>query len=193
MIDPLVHYAGRANVQFTAAGGPPKLVDLAPYIDHANQTVTSTNKQLKLDYGKGLLVIDAPSAQGLSGNLKAAGAVETASLSIRSDLDLGHIIAVALDGKPLSSSANILLQVMSEERTTNFRTEDAGNGQHRITDIGRDPWLIKELTGVVKFNRPDAADLKVTQLDFNGYPVNSVGNATQIKLNGRTVYYLITR
>jgi len=193
VIDPLVHCAGRTNVNFSEAGGPPKLVDLAPYIDHAAQTVTSTNRQLKLDYGKGVLKIDAPAAQGLSGNLKAAGIVETANLSISSDLELGHIIAVALDGKPLATSGRILLQVMSEERPTGYRTEDAGNGKHRITDIGRDPWLVKELSGTVKLKRADAASLKVTALDFNGYPLKEVGTAAEIRLGAQTVYYLITR
>ncbi len=193
VIDPLVHYAGRTSVKFSETGGPPKLVDLAPYIDHAAQTVTSTNRQLKLDYGKGILKIDAPAAQGVSGNLKAAGPVETADLSISSDMELGHIIAVALDGKPLATSAKVLLQVMSEERPTGYRTEDAGNGNHRITDIGRDPWLVKDLSGTIKMKRPDAASLKVTPLDFNGYPLKPIGAATEIKLGQETVYYLITR
>ena len=191
VIDPLVHFAGRTRVEFTKNGGSPKLVDLAPYIDHAAQTVTSTNRELKLDYGKGVLAIDAPGAQGISGNLAAAGPIETTDLSIRSDLELGHIVAVALDGKPLAHSQKILLQVMSEERATGFRTEDAGNGQHRIIDIGRDPWLVKELTGTVRLKRPDAARLKVTALDFNGYPVKGVGTAAEIKLRGATVYYVI--
>jgi hypothetical protein len=192
IIDPLVHYAGRTNVNFSETGGPAKLVDLSPYIDHAAQTVTSTNRQLKLDYGKGVLTINAPAAQGVSGNLKAAGAVETADLTIRSDLELGHIIAVALDGKPLATSGRILLQVMSEERPTGYRTEDAGNGKRRITDIGSDPWLVKDLDGTIRLKRSDAGSLKVTPLDFNGYPLKAMGTATEIKLGAETVYYLIT-
>jgi hypothetical protein len=193
VIDPLVHYAGRTSVSFSETGGSPKLVGLAPYIDHAAQTVTTTNRQLKLDYGKGVLAIDTPRAQGVSGDLKAAGSVETADLSIRSDLELGHIIAVALDEKPLSTSSRILLQVMSEERPTGYRTEAAGNGKRRITDIGRDPWLFKELTGTVSLKRPDAAEMKVAALDFNGYPLKPAGTAAGIKLGPETVYYLISR
>jgi hypothetical protein len=191
VIDPLVHYAGRTNVKFTESGGSPTLVELATYIDHAAKTVASSSGQLKLDYGKGILTINAPGAQGLSGNLLAAGTVQTADLSISSDLELGHVIAVALDGKPLATSGKILLQVMSEERPTGFRTEDAGNGKHRIIDIGRDPWLVKGLAGVVKLKRPDAASLKVTALDFNGYPLKPMGAATEIHLRPDTMYYLI--
>ncbi|MDB5173192.1 MAG: hypothetical protein JWN51_1965 [Phycisphaerales bacterium] len=193
VIDPLVHYAGRSNVNFTATGGASKLMDMKPYIDRAHQTVTSTTRQLKLDYGKGVLTINAPAAQGVSGNLKEAGVTELKDLTVSSDLELGHVIAASLDGQPLATSGRILLQVMSEEKTSRFQTEDAGNGMHRITSIGQDPWQVKELGGVVKLKRADAAKLKVTALDFNGYPTKQVSAADEIKLAPQTVYYLITR
>jgi hypothetical protein len=193
VIDPLVHYAGRADVRFTETGGPAKLVDLAPLIDRSGQTVTSSTKQLKLDYGKGILTINAPAAQGISGDLHAAGPIETADLSLSSDLDLGHIIAVSLDGKPLATSGKILLQVMSEDKASQFRAEQAGNGLQRIVEIGRDPWLVKKLSGVVNFKRADAGQMKVTALDFNGYRKGEAGTAAEIKLKADTVYYLVER
>jgi len=50
-----------------------------------------------------------------------------------------------------------------------FREQNSGTGVlHRITDIGRDPWLVKEPSRTVKLKRADAASLKVTPLDFNG-------------------------
>ncbi|HWE01145.1 MAG TPA: hypothetical protein VG326_01955 [Tepidisphaeraceae bacterium] len=191
VIDPLVHYAGRTNVDFSETGAPAKLEDLSKYIDRAAQTVTSTTHQLKLDYGKGFLTINAPSAQGLSGNLKDAGTTEMKDMTIASDLELGHIIAVSLDGKPLATSNKILLQVMSEDQPAGFRTQETGNGMKQITDIGHNPWLVKDLTGTVKFKRADAAKLKVTVLDFNGYPLNAIGTANEIKLMPQSVYYLI--
>jgi hypothetical protein len=193
LIDPLVHYAGRINVNFSEDGKPPKLADLASYVNHAAQTVTSTNQQLKLDYGKGTLVINATAAQGISGNLKLLGKTETADLSIHSEMELGHIVAISIDGKPLSTSERILLQVMSEERPSGFRTEDAGNGKQRITDIGHDPWLVKSISGELKFKRSDAGSLKVMALDGNGYAVKAVGKASRIQLESAGLYYLICR
>jgi hypothetical protein len=190
VIDPLVHFAGRTSVHFTAAGADPKLVDLAPFINRAAQTVQSTNRQLRLDYAKGVLTIDAPAAQGSSGALKAAGPTQTADLTIDSDMELGHIIAVSLDGKPLASSGRILLQVMSEEKPSGFEAV-ADGPLKKITKLGGDPWLIKQLSGTVKFKRADAAQLTVTALDANGYPKSAIGNAAEIKLEGSTVYYLI--
>jgi hypothetical protein len=123
--------------------------------------------------------------------LSKAGAIELANLTIRSDLDLAHIVVVALDDRPLASSRRMLLQAMSEERATGFETEDAGNSVKRITNIGRDPWQVKQLSGTVRFQRDDAARLKVTPLDFDGRPAGSLGTAEEIKLQPQTLYYLI--
>ena len=191
VIDPLVHYAGRTNVNFSAKGGPATLKDTSRLIDRARKVVASTTGELRLDYGKGVLTIDAPSAQGAGGDLKAAGRVETKDLSIASGRDLIHIVAVALDGKPLATSGEILLQVMTEEKPSGFRTEPSGPGEKRIASIGRDPWLVREIEGTVRFKRPDAAKLKVVTLDPNGDPGKALGDASEIRLDPRTVYYLV--
>src|SRR5262249_11550272 len=105
---------------------------------------------------------------------------------------LGHIVAVALDGQPLASSRKVLLQVMSEEKPSEFRAEPSSEGgEMRIASIGRDPWLVKKLDGVVKFKRSDASRLRVTALDGNGEPVKEYGDAAEIKLDPTTIYYAI--
>ena len=193
VIDPLVHYAGRTNVNFTDNGGPAKLIDPSKFIDHAHQLVHSTTGQLKLDYGKGVLTINAPLAQGISGNLHDAGAVELADVSIQSDSTLAHIVAVSLDGAPLATSQKILLQAMSEEKATGFESQPAGNGVQKIVHIGREPWSIKALGGIVKFKRADSETLKVVSLDANGDKQEELGTASEIKLLPGTIYYLISR
>jgi hypothetical protein len=190
-IDPLIHYAGRVDVSFTGAPGKTALHDLKPYIDRTQQTVRSSTRELKLDYGKGLLIIDAPSAQGASGNLKSSDAIVLGNITIRSDLDNAHIIVVALDGEPLSKSRRMLLQAMSEEKASGFATEDAGNGVKKITNIGRDPWRVKTLQGSVKFETDSA--LQIQPLDFNGYPTGIALRGAGLKLAPQTIYYLITR
>jgi len=124
--------------------------------------------------------------------IKLAGLTELKDVSVASDLELGHIVAVALDGRPLATSKRILLQVMSEERETNHNTEPAGPALKRITSIGTDPWQVRQLGGTVRFRRPDAAQLEVTALDFNGYPEGRVGTAREVRLRPSTLYYLIT-
>ena len=191
LIDPLVHFVGRTNIQFVTDMKPSTIKDAKAFVDRAGQKVSSSNGQLVLDYGHGVLTINAPAAQGVCGNLKAAGKVATANLAVTSDLDLGHVVVVALDDKPLETSGCMLLQVMSEEQANGFRTQDAGNGSKKIVSIGRDPWMIRMMQGTVRLKRADAAGLKVTALDGNGYPGKTVGTAAEIKLEPGTLYYLI--
>ncbi len=108
-------------------------------------------------------------------------------------MELGHIIAVSLDNLPLASSRSILLQVMSEEKPTGWQTDEISPGVKRIINTGRDPWLVKELNGTVAFKRSDAGLMKVTALDFNGYPTGVAGAADKIALQSKTMYYLISR
>ncbi len=191
VIDPLIHYAGRTSVNITDQGGQSKLADLAKFVDRSKQTITSTTGQVKLDYGKGILTINAPAAQGVGGNLRDAGDVQLKDVAITCDMDLAHIVAVSLDDKPLASSRRILLQVMTEEKGSNFQAQSIGGNNKRIVNIGQDPWLVKEIGGTVRFTRPDAARLKVTALDLAGYPAKPIGSAAQIKLEPQTMYYLV--
>jgi hypothetical protein len=190
-LDPLLHFAGRAHVQFTDGLGGVSLTDLKALVDRPKQTVTSTTGELKLDYGKGVLTINAPQAQGVSGAISSAGKVDLADIAITSDLDLAHILAVSLDNQPLRTSRRILLQVMSEEQTSGFKTESINATTKRITDIGRDPWQVRTLRGTVAFKRSNAERMKVTPLDFNGKPSGPAGTAREIQLQPKTLYYLI--
>lgn len=190
-LDPLVHYVGRTQVAFTGEPGGVTVSDLKPFVDRTAQTVASATGELKLDYGKGLLVINAPRAQGASGALNTAGKIEFAALTISSDLDLAHIIAVALDDRPLATSRKILLQVMTEEQASGFETEAVDATTKRIISIGQDPWQVKAVRGTVSFKRADAGRLKVTALDFNGKPAGPAGTAREFKLQPTTLYYVI--
>ncbi len=156
VIDPLVHLTGRTAITFSKAGGSNRLVDLSPFVDRARRTVISTNRHLRLDYGKGVLTINTPSAQGVSGMLREAGTADLNDLSIASGMEVGHIVAVSLDDRPIASSRKILLQVMSEERTSGFRTEPTPDGGKKIVDIGHDPWMVKDFEGTVRLKRADA-------------------------------------
>lgn len=192
-VDPLIHWVGRTNVPIGDKGGPAAVKDTTPFIDRAAQTVLSSTRELKLDYGKGVLYLNAPAAQGVCGNLKAAGPVSLRDVVAESDLEAGEIVAVSLDGRPLAESGKILVQAMTEEKPSGFATEPAGEGVKRITNLGQDPWLFREVQGTLKFRRADAGRMKATALDFNGYPTGPVGTAAELKLHPGTVYYLIEK
>lgn len=188
-IDPLIHYAGRVNVSFSGAPAKTALNDLSPFIDRNKQLVRSSTRELSLDYGKGLLTINAPQVQAASGNLNTKDGIKLSQLAIKCDLDNAHIVLVSLDSKPLSESKRMLLQVMSEEQPTAFADEAAGKDGRRITNIGRDPWRIKAITGEVEL----AKSGRVQRLDYNGYPQGNSTTASRINLAPETIYYLISR
>ena len=190
-IDPLIHYAGRVEVNFTGTPGKTILNDLKPLVDRAAKTVRSSTRELTLDYEKGLLTINALAAQGASGNLKAAGVVATGDLRIECGLANAHIMVVALDGEPIRQSNRMLLQAMSEEQATGFAAEDAGGGVRKITSIGRDPWRVQALQGTVTFTA--GTTLQFQPLDFNGYPAGAATYGAEVKLAPQTTYYLVTR
>ncbi len=192
VIDPLIHYAGRTRVSFVAKPGTSTIADLSKLIDRKAGIVSSATGQIRLNYGTGLLTVNAPSAQAVSGMLRYAGKVRAGILSVSSDMELGHIIAVSLDGQPLEKSAKILLQVMSEERTTNFQVRPVSDNVRKIISIGQDPWMFQELKGTVTLQRPDAATLKYQPLDLNGYPAGQPTPGPTLKLLPDTLYYLVS-
>src|SRR5262249_25160886 len=102
-LDPLLHYVGRVDVNFGNSPGNVKLAGAQNHIDRAARTVTSTTGELTLDYGKGVLMVNAPQVQGLSGCLGAVGQTATKDMSFQSEMDLGHIVAVSLDNRPLAT------------------------------------------------------------------------------------------
>jgi len=190
-IDPLIHYAGRVEVSFSGTPGQTILSDLKPVIDRNTQTVRSSTRELSLNYETGILAINAPQVQGASGNLKGAGELVLNDITIRSDSDNLHIVLVALDSKPVAEAGSMLLQVMSEEQPTGFTTEAAGNGFRRITQIGKDPWRVKRLRGIVTFKSADK--LRIQPLDFNGRPQGQVLSGPELQLLPETLYYGVTR
>lgn len=187
-IDPLIHYAGRVDVNFNGAQAKTELKDLSKLIDHANEQVRSSTGELLLDYKTGLLTINSPKAQGASGNLKN-GAIKLSDITVESPLDNAHVLLVALDDTPLANSKRMLLQVMTEEKATGFATEDAGNGVKKIVEIGHDPWRVKRIEGSVEFKK----GAKIQPLDFNGYPKGNAISASDLKLLPETIYYFVTR
>lgn len=194
-IDPLIHYVGQTDVTFLPSGSKThsstKLQPLSPFIDHQAKTVTSSTRELKLDWGRGILTINAPAVQGASGDLAAAGEIKLSDLTLNIPRDVAHALVVSLDGQPLATSKRMLLQVMTEEKASGFQTEPAGERRHRIVSIGQNPWLVRKLEGTIRLHRADAANLKVIALDQFGQPTSSTLPGSPVKLQPDTIYYSI--
>jgi hypothetical protein len=134
-------------------------------------------------------LINADKVQGVSGNLASRQSIALRDITIVSPMDLAHIVLVSLDNRPISESKRMLLQIMSEEKTTQFQTEPAEDGLHRIINIGRDPWRVRELEGIVRFQQ----EANFTPLDLNGHTTDEISSGPTLTLAPRITGYLVTR
>lgn len=195
VLDPLLHLVGRASVQFSTEQGSVRLNIPEDSLDHGARRIRSATKDLDLDYGHGLLRIQAPSAQGASGNVAAASPVNLPDIRIESESDLLHLVVVSLDDNPLNESQKMLVQVMTEEQPTDWKVEPEpdADGIYKILSIGKDPWQVRRIKGRLAFLRTDAAALKIQPLDLLGRPTGETITGGNFTLREDTVYYLVTR
>ncbi|MGV3613729.1 MAG: hypothetical protein ACO1SV_00220 [Fimbriimonas sp.] len=189
-IDPLTFLVGKVAVNFTPSEKPSSTINLGRYIDRDAKRVKSATGELTWDYGQGLVTVDSPMAQGLTGFLSKSK-LSTTTVEADLPLDYGSLVLVSLDGKPIRESGRILLQIMSQESVYGFQT--TGMGKLTITDVGSAPLVVKKFRGTVSLKRSDAGALKVTALDANGYPRQKLGGAAKIDLLEDAMYYLIEK
>lgn len=189
--DPLAFLVGKVNVKFTSDAQPSQLTELSSYIDRTAKTIRSSTDELRWNYDQGLVTVNAPQVQAVTGFLQSAGTLELSDVTIASQMPYGSIILVALDDQPIATSRRLLLQVMSEEQNLGWQT--SGDSLKTIQATGSAPILVRTLSGQVTLKRSDATLLQVTALDGNGYPVAQLGNAQSVQLLPDKFYYLIQR
>ena len=117
-LNPLLQFVGRANVNFVKSPASAELIDLSSYIDPKDLTVRSSTRELKLDYGKGMLTFDAPMAQGVSGSL----------------LKLGAALTPALTPARIAAESRTKIQAI-KHMASHFREDFAGQEMSTITGI----------------------------------------------------------
>jgi len=205
--DGLAYYVGRVvRTIGDTPGASSILPDLDKYIDRRGQVVRSVTGEMSLDYGKGLCTVNAPCAQGVTGFLQAAGTIALADVSIAMQNEYGTVLVVSLDGKPLKSSAKILVQVMTEEQQYGYKTEPIKHAFAKdqpeldclkVITTGDAPIGVRKFSGSVTLKRADAAKLKVAALDVNGHKTRDLpagsGDSLKIELLPDCLYYVIQK
>lgn len=163
-VTPLAYLAGPVEVNFKA--GRNELVDLSTLVDSSDRTVRSNTGQLSWNYGAGVCILNSPKAQGATGDLSAAGAVNTSTLRLECQNDYASVLAVSLDDEELRTSKNILLQIGTTARPHGWKTTSAGGGRQRITELGSSPWNIRNTKASLVIRNRSLT--KATVLDANG-------------------------
>ena len=190
--DPLSYYVGRVERVITGVTGAPAdakpvAQDLSKHIDRNGKTVTSITGQLRWNWGEGVVTVNSPKSQAVTGFLSKAGSVKLGDVTISSQNDYGTIQVISLDGQPLATAKKILIQSFSEEKMSGFK---AVNGV--IQDIGHAPINVREVEATVTF--ANAAGLKAMALDEHGYQRAAVpvaGGAITLPKAG--LYLIVTR
>ena len=174
-VSPLAYFVGPVLQQFGDEQAGVQSVDLSRYIDVDKQTVRSMTGELYWDAGRGVMTVNTPRAQGAWGFLKDAGVIRLGDVAIRSGNDYGAVLAVSLDGEPLATSNQILVQTGSWDRPYGFETEPSGEYE-KITKLGGYPLNVREIDADIMFAR----QLNEAQiLDGNGYPTQRSAQLTR--------------
>ncbi len=189
--EPLAFFVGKVNRLITDQPSSLNTIDFSKYINPGNKTVKSMTDQLQWDYGKGIVTVSTPHAQGAAGFLSKTPNINLPDIQISCENEYASILAVSLDDQPLDASKKILLQIATEDMPYGFKTQKDGQYQ-RITDLGGYPLNVRNIKATVTFKNPQ---FKATVLDGNGYKTDQTIHSPDggIILPPDAIYILITR
>ena len=168
-IDPLSFYAGRVVRDF---GGKPEQsfqLGMARHIDREARVVRSVTGELAWDFGRGLVTMNTPRAQGAAGFLGRCGRIELDGVAIAMQNDYGSVTVVALDDAPLARASRLLIQAMTIEQFHGFRATGAGRMSGRIESVGAAPCTVEKLRASVTLKLEGPPPASVAACDEHGY------------------------
>ncbi len=192
-LSPMLYLQGPVEVAFSKQTTP--AADQVSNTTSQQFVVRSNTQELVWDQTKGVCTIDTPRAQGVTGDLVAAGVTRLSTLAIKSQNNYATVLAVSLDDEPLTSSKRVLIQIGTSARPHGWKTAPANDGKLRIMEIGGSPWNI-EVTQM-QLALANAVLLSATLLDANGMAVESVpverkNNVLLLEPPANSMYLLLT-
>ncbi len=201
-VSPLAYLTGKVRVTYGQDQDAYVDPELEKWIDLSGQTIRSATGELFWDYGKGQCLLDAPSAQGVAGFFSPEGSTfETQDMTLELKNDYAALLAVAMDGRPLSSAERVLLQANTLYELSGFREQPAryklGEEEvqgFEILQTGSLPWKAAptRATLTIRNDRLTSATL----LDENGYavrelPTQKVPGGLKITLPQNALYVIL--
>jgi hypothetical protein len=191
-VHPLTYLVGPIALSFGKGSGKSELQDLTRWLDTQAGVVKSVTGELAWSWHDGVATIDAPRVQGATGFLAARERIELTDVRVEAGFEYGTVLVVSLDGAPIASSSELLVQVMTEAENQGFRT--SGDKQKTIDSTGGPPVVVKRITGAVSFKRGPTGPRRFVALDPNGRPWREATTATdRLVLLPDALYYVVTR
>jgi hypothetical protein len=195
-VDPLAFFVGRVARTIDGDSARAREAALGAYVDRAAGTVRSLTGELAWDYGRGVVTLDAPRAQGFAGFLGQAPRWAAGAFAVECRNEYATVVAVSLDGAPLAAARRVLVQAMTTARPHGFRAEGG-----RIASLGTWPWGVELLRARATLAGGSWRGAAVTALDENG-DARAGGPAAEVAADGAavafplledSVYYIVSR
>ena len=198
---PWLPYAVRVSKRFTGKekGTQPSLDGLAALHDEIKKTIRSSDHELELRYGSGVLRIDTARVQGFTGAIGTGEALQTKSLGLVVDRrnPWASVLLVSLDGQPLADAPKILLFAVARAENTG----QVWNGARTaLRSPGGPPVLLEGVKAEVTWKPSKPGRYVVAPLDADGWPRaplprESRGSAIHFAIgpSDRTAVYLLER
>jgi hypothetical protein len=124
--DPMAFLVGPVEVVLGGDPAKSRVTDLKPYHDTEKKVVVSNTGEIRLNYGAGLCVINAPKAQGATGFFSKAGsAIPLSDVTLQCGNEYASAAVVSMDNQPIKSSKKLLVQVGTIARPTGWEDKSA--------------------------------------------------------------------
>jgi hypothetical protein len=168
---PWLPYAAAVRKQFTGKVEQPlpALDQVTALFDEVVKKIISSTGELALDYGRGLLKVDAPCVQGFVGMVGTGQALKVSDLTLKSAPrnPWAGVLAVSLDGKPLAQSARLVVFAAAKE-------ENSGQvwnaTRTALKDPGQAPVMEQWVKGTVTLKVQGRGTFTARTLDASGKP-----------------------
>lgn len=125
-VDPLAYLVGRVEVKYGGDPAKSTVADLSKYIDPSRKTTRSITGQITTDLARGLYLVDAPKAQGVTGFLGGAGPQRLSDVTVDCANQYASVVVIPLDDQPIATSRRLLVQVGTVCRPTGWRDARCG-------------------------------------------------------------------
>jgi hypothetical protein len=202
-VDPHAFLVGPVWVGFGEADERIQIVDIDAYVDPERRRVRSVTGQISWDYGEGVMTVDAPRFQAVSGFLsRGGGRYQLSTLGVESDDHYAAIAAVSLDDQPLVEADRILIQLGTSARPTGWSTRPGRvktkDGRevvgYEIVETGGPPLRVEALNASISLVNASIREAWV--LDPNGYAVAPLdversGETLRVRLPDDALYVLL--
>ena len=193
-VDPLAFLVGPVRVVYGKTSAGSQVVDLSRYIDSSKKIAKSITGELEFNGESSYCTVNTSCAQGATAFFSKHPDFRLKDIDITSHNEHGSVLAVSMDGRPISQSSKILVQVSMGCRPSGWveaPTQFVGKADNQekkfdgfvVRNYGTAPWMVNQADVNLVVRNSNLRSAKV--LDSNG---NAVSNLPLEKVMGGVTF-----